>query len=212
MDTFTPIDRETWPRRELFELYTEYWTTTTFAVSVKLNAEKLVKYQKSRGQKLVPALLYAFSSEISKDMAFTVALINGVVGHWDKMHPMYPVLNENGTFTFHTTPLTEDFDTFYKNYLQEKIDSEGKIGAFSTEMPPNAFIISIMPYFRFEAFSFAMKNPKNYYAPIVSIGKYDENYVLPVAATVNHAVCDGYHISELFRRVQYKFDHPEEWI
>ncbi len=212
MDQFTPIDKETWPRKALFELYTRSWMEMTYSASMKLRAEKLVKLLKARGQKLVPALLYIFSREISRDQAFTVAIQDGVLGSWDKMHPIYPVQNDNGTFTFHTTPMDGDFQRFYDAYLREKEENAGITAAYASETPPNGYLISIMPYFAFDAYAFSMKNIKNYFAPLIAIGKYDENYLLPVAATVNHAVCDGHHLSELFRRVQEAFDHPEEWL
>lgn len=213
MDHFTPIDKETWPRKALFELYTKAWMEMTFSASKKLRAENLVKLQKARGQKLVPALLYIFAKELSRDQAFTVANKDGVLGCWDKIHPIYPVLNDTGTFTFHTTPVDGDFQSFYDAYLREKAENFDKLGAYaSSDMPFNGFIISIMPYFAFDSFSFSLKNIKNYYAPIISIGKYDENGLLPVSATVHHAVCDGYHLSALFDRLQAAFDRPEECL
>ena len=82
-----------------------------------------------------------------------------------------------------------------------------------SEIPLNNYVISIMPFFAFDSFSFSLKNIKHYYAPILSIGQYDpESGLMPVAATVNHAVCDGYHLSGLFRRIQAAFDNPEEWL
>ncbi|MBR5345351.1 MAG: hypothetical protein IK127_05955 [Clostridia bacterium] len=212
MDRFTPIDMETWPRKDLYELYTKAWMNMTFSASMKLRAENLVRFQKAHGQKLVPALLYIISREISKDQAFTLAIQDGVLGSWEKLHPLYPVLNENGTFSFHTTPLDGDFRSFYDAYMREKEETAGKTGAYVSTVPLNNYIISIMPYFAFDSFTFSLKNQKNYYAPILSVGKYDENYLLPIAATVNHAVCDGYHVSELFRRIQEAFDNPEEYL
>ena len=96
--------------------------------------------------------------------------------------------------------------------MREKEETVGKTGAYVSTVPLNNYIISIMPYFAFDSFTFSLKNQKNYYAPILSVGKYDENYLLPIAATVNHAVCDGYHVSELFRRVQEAFDNPAEYL
>ena len=211
MDQFTAIDKETWPRRELFERYTKSWMEMTFSASLKLRAENLVKWQKARGQELIPALLYIFSKEISKDQAFTIAVKDGVLGYWDKMHPLYPVLRDDGNFTFHTAPVDGDYPSFYAAYQREKAENADKTGAYASLLPVNGYIIYIMPYFAFDSFSFSLKNVKNFFAPIISIGQYDENYLLPVAATVNHAVCDGYHLSELFRRIQEAFDHPEAW-
>ena len=213
VDRFTEIDRETWPRKALFELYTKAWMEMTYSATVKLRAERLVKRQKARGQKLTPALIYLFTREISRDRAFTTAIRDGTLGYWDRLQPVYPVLNDDGTFTFHTARVEGDFPVFYDAYLREQAENAGKRGAYaSNDMPVNGYTISVMPFLAFDSFSFSLKNIKHYFAPIISIGKYDDNFLLPVAATVNHAVCDGYHLSELFRRLQDAFDHPDAWL
>lgn len=213
MDRFTPIDVKTWPRKALYELYNKSWMEASFSATMRVKVENLVKYQKERGQKFVPALLYIFTKELSGDPAFTLAVQDGQVGHWERLHPMYPVLNENGTFTFHYTPVEGDFRSFYDAYLREKEESAGRIGAYASgNMPFNSYCISIMNYFPFDSFSFSMKNNKNYYAPVIFIGKYGEDCLMPVSVTVNHAACDGFHVSELFRRLQEAFDHPEKWL
>ena len=173
MDRFTEINKETWPRRELFERYTKSWMEMTFSVSLKLRAEHLVKWQQAQGQELTPALLYIFSKELSRDQAFTMAVKDGVLGYWDKIHPLYPVLREDGNFTIHTTPVDGDYPGFYAAYLRERAENAGKTGAYASELPVNGYILYIMPYFAFDSFSFAPKNLKNYFAPIMSIGKYD---------------------------------------
>ena len=212
MDHFTEIDKETWPRKESYGLYTKTWMEQTFSASLKLRAEKLINCQKAHGQKLVPALLYIFSRELSRDQAFTTAIKGGTLGYWDRIHPVYPVLNGNGTFTFHTTPVADDFSSFYDAYMREKEENDGKLGTYASEPPINGYVISIMPFFAFDSFTYSLKNIKNYFAPIIAVGKYDEEYRLPVSSTVNHAVCDGWHLSELFRRVQEAFDNPEEYL
>ena len=130
MDHFVEIDKATWPRRELYELYTKTWMEQTFSASVKLRVEKLINCQKAHGQKLVPALLYIFSRELSRDQAFTLAIKGGTLGCWDRIHPVYPVRNENGTFTFHTTPVGDDFASFYEAYMREKEENAGKMGSY----------------------------------------------------------------------------------
>ncbi len=213
MDLFTPIEKETWPRRELFQLFSKSMMGAGFSASVKLRAENLVKLQKARGQKLVPALLYVFAKEISRDPAFTFAVKDGVMGHWDRMHPMYPVLNENGTFTFHTTRADGDYRSFYEAYMREKTEYTEKPAAYASDMPFNCFSISTMNYFPFDSFSFSMNNNYKFsYAPVVSIGKYDENYEMTVSVAVNHAVCDEKNVAELFTRLQAAFDSPEEYL
>ena len=212
MDRFFEIDKETWPRKELFNLFSKPWMATSFTANMKLRAEKLVRLQKARGQKLVPALLYIFSRELSRDQAFTIAVKDGVLGFWERIHPMYPLLNENGTFTFHTARVDGDFPAFYDAYMREKTENEGKLGAYASDMPFNVFSISVMNYFPFDSFSLSMNINKFSYAPYVFMGKYDESYRLPASVTVNHAVCDGFHVSELFRRVQEAMDAPEEYL
>ena len=38
--------------------------------------------------------------------------------------------------------------------------------------------------------------------PIITAGKYDDNYQMPVNITIAHAVADGYHIGLFFEYLQ----------
>ena len=38
--------------------------------------------------------------------------------------------------------------------------------------------------------------------PIITAGKYDDNYQMPVNITITHAVADGYHIGLFFEYLQ----------
>ncbi|MBQ4427272.1 MAG: hypothetical protein II881_05920 [Oscillospiraceae bacterium] len=215
MDEFTPIDRMSWARESLFRLYTEVFTTTHFSSSVRLDVTNTVKMAKREGKKLVPAILYCFSREISKRDELRVAERNGVLGRWNIMHPVYPVLNDDGNFTFHTVCYTENYAEFYAAYIAEAERNRAARGAYADSAPENGFIISVMPYFDFESFGFSFKNAKGYYTPIVSVGKYrDENgrLTLPAAVTVNHAAADGYHIASLFDGVGRLLAEPERWM
>ena len=56
MDRFELIDMDTWPRAELYRLYTEVWSTVTYSVTKKLSAAKLVPYLREKGVKFAPAI------------------------------------------------------------------------------------------------------------------------------------------------------------
>ena len=214
-DKFTPIDRENWPREEIYRVYTELWTTTLFSVTVRIDVTETVRETKRRGEKFVPAVLYLFSRELSRQENFTLAVRDGILGCWERLHPLYPVLNETGNFTFHTTPYYGGYRQFYRAYIAEQERNGASLAAFAEPAPENNFIISIMPYLKFEGFSFSLKNAKNYYTPTVSVGKYyEENgrLYMPVSVTVNHAASDANHLNILFSGVEAAMQSPLSWI
>lgn len=215
MDRFIPIDRSTWERDSLFRLYTEIFTTTHFSSSVRIDVTETVKMAKERGEKFVPAVLYCFSRELSRETAFCVAERQGVLGRWEVMHPVYPVLNPSGHFTFHTIRYCEDYSKFYADYIAEQERSRDAREAYAEPAPENSYIISVMPFLKFESFAFSFKNAKGYYTPTISVGKYAEEngrLMMPIAATVNHATTDGYHVSLLYDGIERLMLDPGEWM
>ena len=214
MDKFTWVDHDTWDREGIFRLYTEQWTTTWFSCSLQLDVTELVHRQKARGEKFVPALMYAITRELSQHPNFCMQLKDGKLGYYDVIHPLYPVLRPTGNFTFHSLRYREDFREFYEAYLEESVRNKEAKGAFAETPLENYYILSNIPYMTFDGFSFSMKNAKGYYSPTISTGRYREEggrLLLPFAATVNHATVDAYHVHLLAAGIQKLFQTSEEW-
>lgn len=215
MNTFTPIDLERWPRAAQYRLFTRQWTTISYTVTQRLDAAPTVAWCKARHRKFVPALLWAVTRCLNEQENFRLAVRDGVLGSWDGIHPIYPVLTQAGNLLFCSTAYTPDCAAFCRAYAaqQETLDlSENK--AFAGEMPDNGYIISVVPYMEFSSVAFHLKNAKNYYAPVLDIGRYTpegDRLMMPVSLTINHAAADLHHVHKMLAALQGLLDHPETW-
>ena len=93
---FTPIDLETWPRREHYEHYSALGCT--YSVTTRLDSTAL----RRRGQKLYPTMLYHLAAAVNRHEEFRTALgPDGVPGVFSEMHPCYTVFHQDSE-TFST--------------------------------------------------------------------------------------------------------------
>ena len=211
MDHFDIIDMATWPRAEIYKLYTDEWSTVTYSLTKKLSVAKLVPYLKERGIKFVPALMWLVSREINRIENFRLAVHDGKLGIWDVIHPMFPTLNADENMTFHGLRFQDDFHAFYQAYLAEQQENRNKTNLWANAIPENFFMVSIFPWLHFDASSMQMKNAKYYYAPFLAIGQYNEQMLLPCMFMGNHASADAWHVAKFFRALQEGMDDPSAW-
>jgi chloramphenicol O-acetyltransferase type A len=211
MDHFERINMETWPRAGIYKLYTEGWGTVTYSLTKKLSVAKLVPYLKENGIKFVPAVMWLVSREINRIENFRLSVRDGDLGRWAVIHPMFPTLNANEDMTFHGLRHTEDFREFYESYLKEQAENREKTCLWANRIPPNFFMVSIFPWLHFDASSMQLHNAKEYFAPFIAIGQYNEEMELPCMLMGNHAATDAWHVAQFFSRLQEGFDDPSQW-
>ncbi len=211
MDHYEQIDMERWPRAELYKLYTEGWGTVTFSVTKKLSVARLVPYLKERGIKFAPALMWLVSREINRIENFRLAVREGKLIRWDVIHPMFPTLNVHENMTFHGLRHTESFRDFYEAYLTEQQENRDKSCLWANKIPVNFFMVSIFPWLHFDASSMQLRNAKEYFAPFIAVGQYNEEMELPCMLMGNHAATDLFHVSQFFNRLQEAMDDPDQW-
>ncbi len=216
MNNFIKIDMENWDRAAFYKWYTEEWRSIYASATKKLDVTANIALCKEKGLKLVPALIYCTGLVINERECFRVGIKDDVLGHWDVLHPIYPVRNENAnTYAFHTTKFTESFKDFYEGYIKEQesgIDTKGKM--FAGYIPQNNFQISIMPITDFDSSTFSMGSYRYFYTPIVVMGKYagKTKKTIPVSLTINHATVDGYDVGMFFTSLQYYLKNPDKWL
>lgn len=215
MNQFTPIDMDTWPRAAQYRLFTQQWTTISYTATEQLDAARTVAWCRARQSKFVPALLWAVTRSLLEQENFRLGVRDGVLGSWDVIHPVCPVVNAEGNLIFFTTPYIPEYAGFYQAYLAQKqaaLDTPN--AAVAGTMPENGYIISVVPYMNFTSVSFHLKNAKNYYAPVLDIGRYTpqgDRLMLPVSLTINHAAADLHHVSRMMNILQQLLDTPETW-
>lgn len=200
---FTPVDMEKWSRKEHFEQF-YHNVPASFNITVELDISNLMRKE----LKLYPAMLYLLSRLVNKYDNFRMAFDeNGVLGFFDIVHPAYTLFHkENETFSGIWSEYTPDFTSFCGNYAAD-VTAYGNIMKYQAkpDCPPNIFYVSMLPWIHFSSFDLNLEQGHNYLMPIFTLGKYitdNGKTLLPFAALVHHAVCDGWHISRFINELQ----------
>ncbi|WP_414842106.1 type A chloramphenicol O-acetyltransferase [Enterococcus saccharolyticus] len=213
--TFTPINIETWQRKEYYLHYRNH--RCTYSLTANIDITKLKQELKKRNQKIYPALIYMITTIVNQQKEFRMSKNDSQeLGYWDTMIPSYTILNQNQTFSSIWTEYTTSFSEFYTACTQD-IATYANLNTFSPKPhePLNTFNISSVPWIDFTSFHLNIYDEGEYLLPIFTIGKFiyaDDKVFMPLAIQVNHAVCDGFHVGQWLTKLQQFADKYPDWI
>lgn len=205
--TFTPIDRETWPRKEYFDHYFSQIPCTYSAV-FQLDITRL-RWER---QKLYPTMLYHIAGEVNHWKEFRTALNGaGQLGVYDRMRPCYTVFHpESETFSNLWTEYDPDYQAFCAAYRRDVAQYGSNLGLEGKpNTPENTFPVSMLPWAGFQGFNLNLQKGYDFLLPIFTMGKYQEENgrtLLPLAVQVHHAVCDGFHLCRFVNGLQERLE------
>ena len=200
-----------------FHYYTEI-APTTYTITVSMDVTILRKAVKAKGYKFFPTYLYLVTSAICKQQTLRIAIQNGTLGYWDVLTPAYPQFHQDDqTTSLLWTEYHADFPVFYNRYLQDTATHGNSHGIVSSKgvPPPNAYVISCIPWFSFQSFSLHNHGITNYFVPSFEAGQFveqNEKVRMPLSITVHHATTDGYHLKVFLENLQTAMDCPETWL
>ena len=205
--TFTPIDRETWARKEYFDHYLSQ-VPCTYSAVFQLDITRLRREER----KLYPTMLYHIAGEVNRWTEFRTALNGaGQLGVYDRMHPCYTVFHpESETFSNLWTEYDPDSETFCTAYRQDMAQYGNNLGLEGKpNTPENTFPVSMLPWAGFEGFNLNLQKGYDFLLPIFTMGRYREEggrTLLPLAVQVHHAVCDGFHLCRFVNGLQERLE------
>ena len=150
---FTPIDEQTWERREYLEVFRQ----TAIYLTAEVDITPLYRHTKARGEKLYPALVWCVAAVLNRHAHFRYGRDEaGRIGIWDELHPYYTVPRRDAPdlFAMKVTRFTPDYDAFLSRFREDYARAEtcGRLLCDET-LPPNVCGISAMPGLAFSAFS-----------------------------------------------------------
>ncbi|MDR0228050.1 MAG: chloramphenicol acetyltransferase [Flavobacteriaceae bacterium] len=213
---FTPIDLETWSRKEYFTYYRDK-LKSKYTISIKIEITKLHQQYKVKGYKFYPTFMYVIMRAINQNEAFRTVYHQGKLGTWNYMNPSFTIFHEDDkTFSDLWSNYSENFTTFHTIILND-INTYRDVKGIKIRpnQPPNFIPISCVPWISFESISQDTITDNDFMHTIVRFGKfYTENNktFIPLSIYVNHAVADGYHSSKLINDIQAIADQVEQWM
>ena len=133
---------------------------------------------------------------------------------WDQIEPYYAHFHpDRETFVKLVTPFDTDLETFHRRFLEDRRRYAALDHFDLTDVPPNTFDVSCLPWVRYRSFDMHIFDSGTYLAPVVTWGKYEREgarTVLPVSLNIHHAVADGFHLSRFFLELQELLDTTAE--
>ena len=191
---FTPIDFNSWKRREIFYYFSSI-APTGYSLTFEINVTKL----EDKKLKFFPAYLYVVTKSLNKQIEFKIAKENGVLDYYDTLTPLYATFHDDDkTFSLMWCEYSDDFLTFYQSYITNQKKYGDVHGILCNGIPPkNAYTVSTIPWVEFNHFAVHSFENKEYYFPSVEAGKIvnrNGELIMPLSMTCHHATTDGYHI------------------
>lgn len=198
---FIPVDFNSWTRREMFYYFSEM-APTSYSITVDIDVTELVKSLEKSGKKFFPTYLWLVTKCLNKQQEFKIAYKDGKLGYYDKLTPLYASFHDDDkTFSLMWTEFSDDYDKFYRDYLENQrlfAENHGVLCQPLTPPPENAYTVSCIPWVSFKHFAVHNHDNKKYFFPSVEAGKYydtpDGRIMLPLSLTCHHATTDGYHV------------------
>lgn len=200
---FKKIDMENWDRKEYYNWFT---TKNRCKINMTMNIDvtNLIKTIKKNKLRCYPTFTYITARVLNKHDEFKMNFDeNGNLGIYDIVHPRYPIFHDSDEkISILWSEYSEDFKVFYNNFINDiNTYGERRSMAAKGDFPPNCFDMSSLPWSSFTSFDCPPTHDIVWLPPFVMVGKFfgsGEKILMPVAISVHHATCDGYHVSRFF--------------
>lgn len=215
---FTPIEYQTWKRREIFYYFSKM-APTGYSLTVKLDITKMKETLDKANLKFFPAYLWIVTKTLNLQQEFKMAEKDGTLGYYDYLTPLYASFHEDDkTFSLMWTEYDDDFRTFYDAYIYNQKrygDNHGVLAQLDVLPPPNAYTVSCVPWISFQHFAVHSYENKPYFFPSVEAGKFvqeNNSLMMPLSITCHHATTDGYHVNCFLEQLQAEADRSSEYV
>ena len=204
--SFQKIEMNEYPRRQHYEHYAKS-DHCTYSVTASIDVTTLVGNLKEQSLKFYPTFIYIVTTAVNAVKEFKMAVnANGELGVYDEVSASYIIFHEDDkTFSCAYTKYDADFSAFYKAVTADMEQYKDIKGFVAIESPSNSFPVSCTPWLNYTALNLNMPYVANFYAPIITWGKFQheqERLLMPLTIQANHAVADGYHTAMLIQEVQ----------
>lgn len=189
------IDKETWPRREIFEFFSAI-SHPFYMVTFTVDVTELYRYAKEKGISFYYALVYLCTKALNRVENFRYAIREGEVHLLDGRIPSFTDMKK-GSELFHivTMPCEGGIDEFCRAAAERSRNQEVFIN--SSCETDELIYYSCLPWLEMTALTNEGLSDPDDAVPRISWGKYVEENGrkrLNISLEVNHRFIDGLHI------------------
>lgn len=210
---YSLLDLDTWSRREHFHFFRGY-DNPFFNLCADVDVSRVAEAcRAAEGPSFFAASLYLSLRAVNDVEPFRYRIRGDDVVVYDAIHAGSTILRDDGTFGFGYFDYSSDFGPF-RSQVEEVVEVARKGSGALEDQPDRDDMIhySVIPWIAFTSFSHARRWGTEESVPKIVFGRrHGEPGAerMPLSVEVHHALVDGLHVGEFFRRFQdYLDDAP----
>lgn len=204
------IEKESWPRREHFQLYSGF-EFPHVNICVQIDITELWTNRACAGNSPTVILIYTITKAANRVPELRQRIRDEQIVEHEVVHPLITMLGDDDLFGVVTLTYDINFRTFASNASEilEKAkegtslhdflhDQEGKFAR------DDLLSITILPWLAFTSFAITRK-PQQDCIPLLAFGKVQamaERYLLPFFVNFHHALADGLHVARFIEYIE----------
>ena len=156
-DNFCPshtvVEPDTWERGPVFRHFIDD-LRCVMSLTVDLEISRFLKRLSASGFRFYPAMIWAVSNVLNAHAEFRYGWDDqGRLVLWDRIEPYYAHFHpDRETFAKLVTPFSSDLETFHRRFLEDRTRYAALDHFDLTDVPPNTFDVSCLPWVRYRSF------------------------------------------------------------
>lgn len=198
------IDLETYPRRSHFE-YFGAMAYPYLGLTANVDVTNLIRFARAHGGSSFHAILWAAAKAANAVPELRQRVVDGQIAEFEHCNIGYTVAREDHTFCNCYTETRMSLENYLVDARIRQEEAKQHSGFVNPDEDETGLIFtSCVPWVAFTQVIQPVPSPGDY-NPRIIFGKYipeGEKTLMPLHIQCNHALVDGYHISEFFRIFQ----------
>jgi chloramphenicol O-acetyltransferase type A len=202
------VNMEKYYRKDIFRRFSVDCKCSV-SITSRIDVGCLFLYSKETDTKFYINFLYILAKVLNSKKDYRLGYLkkSNQVVIYDKINPAHYVFHEkNNICTPVYTEFLPEYTAFYRQCLIDIQTAKQKNSyEVDDERHPNWFDASYLSWISYDAMHVELPDGYLHFMPIINWGRYrDESgkFLMPVTVRMNHAVADGYLVSQVFVSLQ----------
>ncbi len=215
-NTRTIINLSTWERAKSYEFYRNF-VNPQVCITAEIDCTSAYEDCKENKKSFFRKYVYAILRSVNdiKELKYRIEVKDGEeqIVLYDKISLLTPIkINKTGEFTTIKVPyhLTfEKFNAVIDELIKELDENSADPYYIEEDVEKRGFcdvvLISALPDLHFTSISPTQSCKWGSRKPIINVGKAvmkEGRMMMPVAISFHHGLCDGFHISNFYKKVE----------
>jgi|SaaInlStandDraft_1057018.scaffolds.fasta_scaffold76826_2 chloramphenicol O-acetyltransferase type A len=202
------LDIDTWDRKEVFQ-YFRTLADPTFSVVVDVDVTKTYQLVGKTRSSFFVKYLYACMKAINSVENLKYRIEDNKIAVYDVINASATIARADTTYGFSFIDFSENFTVFNENFKKEKKRIQNSTNLFPQIKSLDCIYCSVLPWISFTSHKEPNSGNKDDSVPRLAFGGVKEKkgkILMPVSINVNHALVDGYHVGQFFKKFQLELD------